>query len=223
MAETRFSNSGCVDESCAIEIGQLLSASEMIVGSLGKLGSRYVINVKLIDIATGRVVTDVSEMFSDIDELVDNSNIVLGALLRYNPEMQEKLSEFNDQKLQIAMVDRGIYKWNNQLFQPTFADLYSEMTEEISSHYFDDDLLRLHLEYSEKQRTGKLWMWTGLAGQVGLLASSGILYYSDFDTEYIYGALALSAAAGIFSVIKMFQLNTPPQDFIDYYNSNNPF
>ena len=37
LSEAQFSNSGCADESCAIEIGQLLSASEMIVGSLGSV------------------------------------------------------------------------------------------------------------------------------------------------------------------------------------------
>jgi hypothetical protein len=37
LAEAEFSNSGCADETCAIEIGQLLSANEMIVGSLGSI------------------------------------------------------------------------------------------------------------------------------------------------------------------------------------------
>jgi hypothetical protein len=40
LNEIRFSASGCTDESCMLEIGRLLAAEMIVVGSLSKIGSR---------------------------------------------------------------------------------------------------------------------------------------------------------------------------------------
>ncbi|MBI9104211.1 MAG: SUMF1/EgtB/PvdO family nonheme iron enzyme [Spirochaetales bacterium] len=49
-----FSLSGCVDDSCAIEIGQMLSADKIFMGTLASLGSKYFLTVKLVDVAEGK-------------------------------------------------------------------------------------------------------------------------------------------------------------------------
>ena len=48
-----FILSGCTDESCAIEIGKLLAAEQIILGSFSKVGSSYIINTKIIDVTLG--------------------------------------------------------------------------------------------------------------------------------------------------------------------------
>ena len=93
LSEAEFSNSGCADESCAIEIGQVLSASEMIVGSLGSIGSRYLLNVKLIDVETGETIRDVSEKYNSIDDLVDGSELVINSLFSEGFEDSVKTAE----------------------------------------------------------------------------------------------------------------------------------
>lgn len=80
LNEAEFSNSGCADETCAIEIGQLLSANEMIVGSLGSVGSFYIINTKLIDVETGKTVNNVSERYTTLDEIIINSEMTIKKL-----------------------------------------------------------------------------------------------------------------------------------------------
>jgi hypothetical protein len=84
LVETQFSNSGCADESCAIEIGRLLSATEMIVGSLGSIGSLYILNIKLIEVETGRTLRDVSERYDSIEKLVIGSDDVVAELFEGN-------------------------------------------------------------------------------------------------------------------------------------------
>lgn len=44
----------CTDEKCAIKVGQLLSAEQMVIGSLSQISNKFIINVKIIDVATGK-------------------------------------------------------------------------------------------------------------------------------------------------------------------------
>ncbi|MBN1700138.1 MAG: PEGA domain-containing protein [Spirochaetales bacterium] len=73
LAEIEFSVSDCTDESCQLQIGKLLSASQIIVGSIGKVGSRYILNMKLIDVETGVTLKTASEKYGSIDDLIDDS------------------------------------------------------------------------------------------------------------------------------------------------------
>ena len=42
----------CTDVTCAIEIGKLLSAEQIIIGTVGALGKKFIISAKIIDITT---------------------------------------------------------------------------------------------------------------------------------------------------------------------------
>ena len=53
LDEQKFQYSGCVDVSCAVEIGKLLGAKSMVVGTISKLGDAYSVDSRLIDVKTG--------------------------------------------------------------------------------------------------------------------------------------------------------------------------
>ena len=53
LDEQKFQYSGCVDVSCAVEIGKLLGAKSMVVGTISKLGNSYSVDSRLIDVKTG--------------------------------------------------------------------------------------------------------------------------------------------------------------------------
>ena len=55
MKEQKFQMSGCVDE-CLIEIGKMLGAKQIILGSVGELAGLYTITVKLVDAETGELI-----------------------------------------------------------------------------------------------------------------------------------------------------------------------
>ncbi|MBI9109303.1 MAG: PEGA domain-containing protein [Spirochaetales bacterium] len=48
-----YSMSGCTDEACAIEFGELLAAEQIILGDLSVIGGKYILNAKIIDVAQG--------------------------------------------------------------------------------------------------------------------------------------------------------------------------
>ena len=71
LKEQKFQHSGCTDSKCAVEIGQLLNTDHIVIGSVSKFGSTWVIDSRLIDVALGNVL--ISAEFSiegDIDLLI---------------------------------------------------------------------------------------------------------------------------------------------------------
>jgi tetratricopeptide (TPR) repeat protein len=82
LKEIEFSLSDCTDEKCQLEIGKLLSANQIIVGSLGKVSNRYLLTIKLIDVETAEAIRSVSEKYESMDALIDNSPELVSQLLR---------------------------------------------------------------------------------------------------------------------------------------------
>ena len=48
--EKAFQLSGCTDISCAVQIGKALNVKKMVVGSVGKLGLKYLVFLRVVDV-----------------------------------------------------------------------------------------------------------------------------------------------------------------------------
>lgn len=72
LKEQGFQQSGaCTNESCLIEMGQILGVKKLVSGSIGKVGSLYLLNVRVIDIKTAKISRTVSEdVKGDLEEVV---------------------------------------------------------------------------------------------------------------------------------------------------------
>jgi len=68
LDEQKFQTSGCTDQSCAVELGQLLGARKMVTGSVSKTGGTYNLTLSVIDIETGLVDKSASEICPDCTE-----------------------------------------------------------------------------------------------------------------------------------------------------------
>ncbi len=69
LKEQGLQASGCTDTSCAVEIGKLLSANLVLVGSLDKIGGAYSITAKLVDIKLGKVLVADNEIAKTEDDI----------------------------------------------------------------------------------------------------------------------------------------------------------
>jgi len=76
LKEIEFANSDCTDEGCLIRIGKMLSANNIIVGSLGKIASRYLLTIRLLNVETGEAVQSVTERYVSLNDLIDNSKVL---------------------------------------------------------------------------------------------------------------------------------------------------
>jgi tetratricopeptide (TPR) repeat protein len=81
LKEIEFSYSACVDEKCQLEIGRLLAADRIVVGSLGKVGQRFILNAKMLDVQTGEAVSTAYKVFGSLEELVDGTEGVAWSLV----------------------------------------------------------------------------------------------------------------------------------------------
>ena len=55
LKEQMFQQTGCTSTECAVEIGKILNATQMVVGSISTQGIEYFITVKVVDVETGEV------------------------------------------------------------------------------------------------------------------------------------------------------------------------
>jgi hypothetical protein len=69
---------GCDNDSCLATVGGALGVPRMIVGSIGKLGQNFLLNIKLIDVEEAKVLARVnkeanseSELKTSVEQLVD--------------------------------------------------------------------------------------------------------------------------------------------------------
>jgi Curli production assembly/transport component CsgG len=71
LSEQGFQSSGaCNSAECAVEIGRLLSIQKMFIGSIGKLGGSWFINIRVVDIKTGEILSNVSkQVVGKVDNL----------------------------------------------------------------------------------------------------------------------------------------------------------
>lgn len=71
LREQGFQMTGaCSDASCLVEVGQLLGAQKMIGGTIGKLGTIFVVELRMIDIQTGGIDLSFSRNYKEIAELL---------------------------------------------------------------------------------------------------------------------------------------------------------
>ena len=100
LSEIEFSNSDCTDEKCQLEIGRMLSANQIVTGSVGKFGERYLITAKLIDVETAQSKNASSKVYSSLNDLLDDSKTLVLKLV----EAETKPGEAQIAGLQAAGV-----------------------------------------------------------------------------------------------------------------------
>jgi TolB-like protein len=71
LEEIEFSYSDCSDRSCQLEIGRLLSAAQLVVGSIGRIEGWLVATVRLVAVPTGQVLGSVSEKYPSLEAVID--------------------------------------------------------------------------------------------------------------------------------------------------------
>ncbi len=71
LGEHAFLQAGaCLDVACMVEAGKLLGAQQVVSGSINRLGRKYMIELRSVDVATGEIVAlETGEHLGDVEEL----------------------------------------------------------------------------------------------------------------------------------------------------------
>lgn len=107
LKELEFSMSDCSDESCQLEIGKMLAAEMIVVGSLSQVGSKTILTAKILATGTGRTLSTADGIYPDVDNLVDD--IFPFARELAGLEREEKIDE-KDETEDSSKEIKPIYK-----------------------------------------------------------------------------------------------------------------
>ena len=79
LKEQELADSGLLDERSSSKIGKLVAADIILTGSFAKQGNKWNINLRLVDVTTGIIISAINEKISGDQfrpkQAVDNSNI----------------------------------------------------------------------------------------------------------------------------------------------------
>jgi TolB-like protein len=90
--EQKFQMSGCVEE-CLIEIGMLLGAKKIVIGDVGRIGSTYTINARLVNATTGEIVESADyDTNQNIEYLLTKGIISIAYQLLAMEQPKERIS-----------------------------------------------------------------------------------------------------------------------------------
>jgi len=98
LSEQGFQQSGACDAAeCAVQAGQMLGIDRMVVGSVGRLGSAWVLNLRMVSVGTGEVLAstsrsqkgEISDLLTDIAPLAVQDLLARGAPAKPAPVAQE--------------------------------------------------------------------------------------------------------------------------------------
>lgn len=70
LKEIEFSQSSISDAGSQIEVGKLLAADYVVVGSVASVGTKIIVDAKLVAVATGQTMVSASEIQSSIDDII---------------------------------------------------------------------------------------------------------------------------------------------------------
>lgn len=136
-----FTLSGCTDESCAVEIGKLLAAEQIILGSFSKVGSGYIINAKIIDVTLGRNIQAEKVEFSSMDDLSKSMDLLAYKLAGLEQVEQETSTAYG------AELRKEAYGLFQEQIDQLEKDSNTLADEEISGFPVRvEDLLKLMID-----------------------------------------------------------------------------
>lgn len=139
LKEQTFQLSGCTSDTCIVEAGQLLSVRKMFAGSIGKLGTTYVINLKIIDVQSGQIEKSEEEkcVRCEEDALPDSIKKIANKIIGITPAMEtfkEKPKEVTKEvpipsKEEKKLVTTGIVAKVND--KPVTAEYFNAIYEKF--------------------------------------------------------------------------------------------
>lgn len=110
-----YSLNGCTDDACAIEVGKLLSAEQIIIGNVGTVGEIYYLNIKLINVETGAILVAKNLHANSLEELLFMiyPDFSYSGFKGFDEKEDKKedtvnLIDFDDSEFSIEVAERSI-------------------------------------------------------------------------------------------------------------------
>ncbi|HQO93024.1 MAG TPA: hypothetical protein PLX56_11925, partial [bacterium] len=125
LNEQGFQQTGVTDTSKAIEAGKLLNTESVMIGTLQQFNSSLVINVKIVEVSTGKILFADKAVADNNDKLIDaSSNLVTSLVSRMTgsapakkqvqPQQQQQSQNTSPDQLPVRVFYAKPAQGNNQ-------------------------------------------------------------------------------------------------------------
>jgi TolB-like protein len=93
LAAQEYSAEECFDESCAVRLGRLLAARLIVLGTLSRLGDRFFLTAKIIEVSTGKTLEAEHEEAETLEAIARRAENLGFRLAERQPVLQGAGSE----------------------------------------------------------------------------------------------------------------------------------
>ncbi|OGF47062.1 MAG: hypothetical protein A2231_05795 [Candidatus Firestonebacteria bacterium RIFOXYA2_FULL_40_8] len=218
LKEQKFQLSGCTTTECAVEIGKILNVEKMIMGSVNHLGEKYFINIRMVEVETGKIVRADEVKCDSIDKLREVTKVLALKISGAKNILSETtyINIINDiyrktiNGIYNAMTERDatpeeISKWSQFLNDGNSKEeientLKSSQECKDIKEKLTDKLKEIKIKKAKNTTTGPI-----VAGVIGavLAVDGGINMFSQKSSEQTLGYMLTIGGVGliVFSVI----------------------
>ncbi len=146
LKEFEYQQSGICDIKCAVNIGKQLAANKVLIGTVGKLGTLYTIQVKILDIELGKIEKmDSIRTNCKIGELPDYILTLVKKLIGVNEshkkyvelKNENQQSDYDIEELGIEWVKIQKGEFKRDYRQKVYLDTYFISQYEVTFKQFD--------------------------------------------------------------------------------------
>ncbi len=200
LEEQNFQQSGaCTDLSCMVQIGQMLGVKKMVGGTIGLLGSKYIIDLQLVDVESGQIEKIENTEYLGPVEGLDASigRVTLQLTGQQVPEDVKLTEDLSERRL--FRTNEGYLKYTEEKRSPKTASIRSLIFPGLG-HF-----------YNEKPAKGILFC-IGTLGSILAGAELGWLIGNDDGVAWTF-ALSFTALA------KIWDMTSAAKDARDYNES----
>lgn len=176
LKEQGFQQTGCTNDQCAVEMGQLLGVRKIIISNLGKVGNIYSISLKIINVENGAIIRTVTtNIKGKMEDVLKEGIAKVADDVCYIPMTAEEIEADYQKRLKtkkvfafttggVGLVAGGLATW-------FWIDRKSQHDSYMSSVTMDDIK-----KYKDARDAAKIKAIAFTAGSGVLLTTSTILF-----------------------------------------------
>ncbi len=214
LEEMKFSLSGLADEENAIEIGALLSARALVLGSIAEAENSYLLSVKLVETETGEILRSAEGKYSSFNSLISSLPRTARELAGTEAIHKNKTAAFTLMGGGAVLTGAGTFFLVNGLLKLTAVDTawnnYASMTTGDITAAYDEYLAAFGEAEDSKANLQFIGGISGAAVGLGLIGVSTWMLLSPPEIENIWSensSLSMMFFPGADSLTIAFRLN----------------
>ena len=187
LKEQAFDLSGaCNETSCLIEVGKYLSVQKMVGGSIGKLGNTWTVNIRLLDVKTGKVEKACMKYYKgEIDQMLGYMNDIAQEIILASGFTKEQVDAQRQKavadSLAAAQAEQTRLAAEAEIQRQSLLEVQRVAKAERARKQFVADSLAVE---AKKTKLKSPVLTYGTLGGSAILAGVTYFYYSGAQKSY---------------------------------------